>query len=178
MSKPANQDQAAAPEAEPVVPEKWLNREVEYDGKKWVVATTDFATSYLPRRDGQPGRASYKRVLEVALEPCDDEDEAGATTAHLCVLCDFVAKHARTVATHQKVEHAEADDRPSRVYFPAEFREMTIDELRDMHRSYHGVAEKLKAAHELVAEERRLRREVERTLEPLRRLFSPKPASN
>lgn len=179
MSNPIEPDQA--PEVVSVDPATWLNRQVEYDDKKWVITSADFALSYLPRRDGQPGKAPYKRVLEISLESMDPVAEGGGPetrTAYLCVLCDFMARSARAVASHQKVEHAETEERAPRVHFPADFRDMTIDELRDMHRGYQAMAERLRATHEVLVEERRQHRETIKGLETIRRVLNPKPASN
>lgn len=187
MSNPTT-EQDQAPAAETVDPKEWVGREVDWDSRKWEVVGADFALSYLPRRDGQPGKAPYKRVLELELESLDtptEDAEAERETAkvYACVLCDFLGRSARSVASHQKVEHVNADasERPSRAHFPADFRDMTIEELREMHRGYQGMADRLASAAEVIADERAKTRAAEKGLATIRRIIGgveQKPAAD
>lgn len=161
-----------------VDPAEWVGREVDYDGHKWTVAAADFATSGLPRRDGKPGRLQYHRVLELALERdgVEGETDVVSEVAYLCIYCNMVKSSARGVAVHQKHEHADLvpdSDKPSRVHFSADFREMTVDDLREMHRAYQGMADKLKEAAAQVAEANKGRRDAERNLATIRKILTP-----
>lgn len=170
--EPASDEQVADSQQPAVDPTEWVGREVDYDNHKWTVTAADFATSGLPRRDGKPGRLQYHRVLELALERLDEQQNEVSEAAYLCIYCGLIKSSARGVAVHQKHDHAglvPESEKPSRVHFSADFSEMTMAELRDLHRSYQAMAQKLKDAATQVAEARAAQRAAEKNLEVIRK---------